>query len=298
MTGDTAGDVPQVSVIIGTGARRAALPLALRSTLANRMANFDVWIADMAPESPLPDALPALLEDPRVQLLKMDTTRSAAAHNRAIAEARGGILAITDDDCEVAADWIEAMVGAFDRDPRIGVVFGNVHPASPRDPSIPAYVRATEFLARDLGDKCRVEGIWACMGVRRRTWEALGGFDERFGHGARFRGSADADFAIRALAAGHYVFETPRVSVRSHRSLPPEAHRRAVAGYTYASGALMGRHLRDRTPGILRLVAGLGRRWLAGGTHGALGAPHAGHRARRLMAFLHGVVRGATAPAD
>ena len=190
------------------------------------------------------------------------------------------------------------MVGAFDRDPRIGVVFGNVHPANPDDPSAPAYVRDAEFLARNLGEKCRVEGIWACMGVRRRTWETLGGFDERFGQGTCFPGGADADFAIRALAAGNYVLETPRMSVRSHRSLTPSAHRRAVAGYTYASGAVIGRHLRGRTPGILRLVAGLGGRWIAGETHGALGGPGSRHRGRRLIAFLYGVARGATARAD
>ncbi len=105
--------------------------------------------------------------------------------------------------------------------------------------------------------------------------------------------------AIRALAAGHFVYETPRVSVRSHRSLPPDEHRRAVAGYTYASGALIGKHLRQRTPGVLGLAAGLGRRWLGGGMHGALGAPrNRRQHARRLAAFLRGLARGATARAD
>jgi hypothetical protein len=265
--------------------------------LANRVSGFDVWIADMDPAAPLPDGLLPLLEDPRVRLLPMESPRSAAAHNRAIARARGGILAMTDDDCEVAADWIEAMVRAFDRDPGIGVVFGNAHPAAPDDPSAPAYVREGEFLARTLADKLHVEGIWACMGIRRRTWEALGGFDERFGHGARFPGAADADFTLRALAAGHFVYRTPEVTVRTHRSLPPEEHRRAVAGYTYASGALIGKHLRRRTPGILGLAAGIGRRWLGGTAHSALGAPR-GSRLRRLVAFVLGLVQGAIAPAD
>jgi hypothetical protein len=130
------------------------------------------------------------------------------------------------------------------------------------------------------------------MGVRRSTWEELGGFDERFGKGARFPGCADADLAIRALAAGAFVFETPRVSVRSHRVLPAEEHRKAVAGYTFASGALLGSHLRRRTPGSSRLAAALARRWAGGRAHGALGSAPLG-RGRRLTAFLRGFARGA-----
>jgi O-antigen biosynthesis protein len=289
---------PLVSVIIATGQRRASLGLALRSVLENRHPSFDVWIVDTAPESPAPEAPSPLLEDPRVHLLRLASCGSAAAHNRAIALSRAEILAITDDDCEVASGWIEEMARAFDRDPGIGVVFGNVYAARPGDPSVPAYLRNDDFLARDLGEKRHVEGIWACMGIRRRTWAALGGFDERFGHGAAFPGAADADFAVRALAAGHLVYETPRVFVRSHRSLTPDEHRRAVTGYTYASGALIGKHLRRRTPGVLGLAAGIGRRWLGGRTHTALGASRGRRGARRLIAFLHGVARGAGSASD
>jgi hypothetical protein len=130
------------------------------------------------------------------------------------------------------------------------------------------------------------------MGVRRSTWEELGGFDERFGKGARFPGCADADLAIRALAAGAFVFETPRVSVRSHRVLPAYEHRKAVAGYTFASGALLGSHLRRRTPGSPRLAAALARRWAGGRAHGALGSSPLG-RGPRLAAFLRGFAAGA-----
>ncbi len=283
-----------MSVIIVTGAQREVVARALRSVLENQDPRFDAWIVDKSPDVELPDSLRPLVADPRVHYLRTKTIGSTRIHNEAIARAVGDLVALTDDDCEVSEVWIEEMIRAFDSDPRVGVVFGNVHPARPGSGSV-AYIRAGDFLARDLRDKARVEGIWACMGVRRQTWAALGGFDERFGQGARFPGCADADLAIRALAAGHFVFETPRVSVRSHRALPPDEHRRVVQDYSYASGALIGKHLRRRTPGILRLLSVLARRWTGGGSHSAMGLGSDPQRWRRLAAFLRGVVRGVAA---
>ncbi|HET9333947.1 MAG TPA: glycosyltransferase [Gemmatimonadota bacterium] len=279
-------------MILASSDPTETLARALRSVLENRDPRFDVWIVDMGWAMQPVDALHALLRDPRVHRVRCRAAGSSAAHNEAIAAARGEILAITDHDCEVSTTWVEEMIRAFDHDARIGVVFGDVAAAHPGDASTPEYRPAGELLARNVRDKSRVEGIWACMGVRRSTWESLSGFDERFGKGARFPGCADADLAIRALAAGTFVFETPRISVLSHRVLPAEEHRRAVAGYTYASGALLGSHLRRRTPGSSRLAAALARRWAEGRAHGALGSAPLG-RWRRLAAFCHGVAHGA-----
>lgn len=278
-------------MILASSDPTETLARALRSVLENRDPRFDVWIVDTGWATLPVDALRGLLLDPRVHRFRSLAAGSAAAHNEAIAAAGGEILAITDDDCEVSTTWVEEMNRAFDREARIGVVFGEVAAAHPGDASVPNYRPAGELLARNVRDKPRVEGIWACMGVRRSTWDALGGFDERFGKGARFPGCADADLAIRALAAGAFVFETPRVSVRSHRALPADEHRRAVARYTYASGALIGSHLRRRTPGSPRLLVALARRWAEGRMHGAHGSATLS-RGRRLAAFLHGVARG------
>lgn len=287
----------RVSVIVATPVDRPWDGRALASVLRIRDPRFDVWIADGRGGD---DAFPGPLgNDPRVHLLRIPARSSARIHNETIARATGSILAITDDDCEIAADWIGEMIAAFERDPRIGMVFGNVHPARARAPDVvvPSYVRTVDFLARSPRHKSRVEGVWACMGVRRETWAELGGFDERFGRGSRFPGCADSDLAIRALAAGWFVFETPRVSVTIHRAIPPEEHRRTVTAYTYASGALIGKHLRRGTPGTLRLVSRFAGRWAGGGSHTAVGIGSRPQRSRRLFAFLRGVAHGATARA-
>ena len=288
----------RVSVVVVTWTGREGAS-SVRSVLRNRDPRFDMWLVDTSPDGEPPPSLQPFLDDPRLHYLRTEARASTSIHNEAIRCSAGEFVAITDDDCRVAENWVEEMTRAFDRDPRVGIVFGNVLPADdvPEGHTIPAYVRTDEFLAKSLRDKSRVEGVWACMGVRRETWAELGGFDERFGRGSRFPGCADSDLAIRALAAGWFVFETPRVSVTIHRAIPPEEHRRTVTAYTYASGALIGKHLRRGTPGTLRLVSGFAGRWAGGGSHTAVGIGSRPQRSRRLFAFLRGVAHGATARA-
>jgi hypothetical protein len=287
----TAGS-SSVSVVIAVPAELKWDGRALESVLRNQGPQFEVWIAaasaSVAALSHVADA-----KDPRVRFLQTTSRASAAIHNEAIARATGSIVAVTDLDCEVGEDWVGAMLAAFGCDPRIGMVFGNVYPAAAHgDRRVPSYTRDTEFLAREPREKSRVEGIWACMGIRRDAWIELGGFDERFGLGARFPGCADGDLALRALAAGWYVLETPRVSVTMHRALPRDVHRQTVSAYTYASGALIGKHLRSRTPGILSLVSSLAKRWARGRSHSAVGLAGDSQRFRRLIAFLRGLACG------
>lgn len=291
---------PRVSVILAT---RDGFPFtgrALGSLLEIQDRRFDVWVADASPEGGAVDPFLPTGGDPRVHPVRVQGPGSTRIHNEAIAMAPGELVAITDDDCEVPSDWIEETIRAFDRDPRIGVAFGNVYPAPAAlgEGVVPAYVREGEILARGVREKARVEGVWACMAVRRSAWRALGGFDERFGHGARFPGCADGDLAIRALAAGWIVLETPRLSVTIHRPRTPNDQRQALADYSFASGALVGVHLRRRTPGLPRLVLDLARRWAWGEAHGALALGGRPRRVRRLLAFARGFARGAAAGRD
>ena len=107
----------------------------------------------------------------------------SVARNVGMQLAAGEVIAYTDDDCEVAADWLQKLEAAFAVDGRVGIVFGNVL-AGPHDAAagfVSAYVQKTPALARGLQDKNRVDGAAACMALRRSAWRALGGFDETLG---------------------------------------------------------------------------------------------------------------------
>lgn len=49
-----------------------------------------------------------------------------SARNRGIREARGDIIAFTDDDCEADPGWLENIVKPFYQNPFIGIVGGEI----------------------------------------------------------------------------------------------------------------------------------------------------------------------------
>jgi len=288
---DPAGG-PRVTVALATRNRGASVLRTLASVLGNGLPATDVVVVDQSDDEATAIALAPYAEDRRVRYRRMDTVGLARAHNVAIADAAGELVAITDDDCEVAPDWLGALAGAFAVDERIGVVFGSVRAADHDQAAgfVPAYPLERPVLARRLRDKARVDGMGACMGVRRRVWEALGGFDERFGAGAPFRAANEGEFAIRALAAGWFVYETPALWVVHHGFRDAERGRTLIQAYAFGTGAMMATHLRGGTPHTRRLLVAMGWRWARGRLHGAVRLDGGRHRVLRLGAFARGFV--------
>src|ERR1041385_9155423 len=120
MKADMGARRPDVSVVIPVlgDAERLALCLdALdRQTLpANR---FEVIVVDNA--SDRDEAIAAVVAEhaPRFRLLHEPRPGSYAARNRAIADARGTIIAFTDADCIPRPDWLERGIAALHAAPR------------------------------------------------------------------------------------------------------------------------------------------------------------------------------------
>jgi hypothetical protein len=207
---------------------------------------------------------------------------------------------LTDDDCEISADWVRELVTAFAVDRRIGVVFGNVLPA-PHDGTagfIPAHVQEQGFVAVSVREKHLIAGMAACMGVRRNTWESLGGFDEMLGSGAPLRSAAETDFALRALDGGHFVSCTPRMKVLHHGFRSWEEGRRLIDSYWYGTGAMLAKPLKRGQADTWGLLARLGARWAFGRSPVAASLGRRPHRALRLAAFVQGFGAGILTPLD
>ena len=291
---------PSLTVIVVTGRRREFIGRAAASVLASEAEGFDLLVVDIAPTLGLPASLGSMLDSPKLRYVRGKAKSSTAAHNEAIAQLQSPYVAVTDDDCEVSKNWIESIEAAFEVDTQIGVVFGNVHPVAPDSGTgrSPCYLRKGPFLAREVRDKSQVEGIWASMAFRRDTWQRLGGFDDLLGAGARFPGGADGDFALRALARGIYVYETPAVSVVHHRLISPQQGKRLAFDYSRGSGAMMAKHLKCRTQNGHQLLATLARRWLRGVGHTASSGGGRLYRAQRVAGFLSGFAVAAFVPVD
>jgi GT2 family glycosyltransferase len=143
------------------------------------------------------------------------------ARNAGCAVARGEIIAFTDDDCYVAADYVESVRAAF-KDPRVGIVGGRVDLFDPSDYPM-TIMRSDETELMPPGTFIfpgRLHG--ANMAFRRRAIEEIGGFDPDFGPGARFMAADDCDAQVRASCAGWWALYAPQVIVAHH-------HRRKAA---------------------------------------------------------------------
>ncbi len=292
-----------ISMVIATRDRHDQVERCLESILRCARADLRIIVVDQSRRES--GASPAGLEstvweDRRVERILDPGVGLSRAHNLGIAAASTEIVVLTDDDCEVPVDHLDAVEAAFRDRPAAAVIFGNVVPAE-HDPSrglIPGYVRSDELIASGPNDAARLGGLGACMAVRRRTWFELGGFDVMLGAGARFRAGNEGDFARRALAAGKCVLETHRVSVVHHGFRDLEGERHLLWGYGLGTGAMLAKHSRIASPGTTNTLSVYARRWLLGSRDSALRLGPRLHPSLRLAAFLRGFGAGLLAPVD
>jgi GT2 family glycosyltransferase len=290
--------LPPITVVISTRNRGERIVETIETILLNDHPDFEVRVVDQSDGTATDASLQRFRNDPRLLYVRTTSRGLSAGRNLGIRDARNELVAITDDDCRVPADWLRRLAGAFAVDPRIGVVFGNVYPG-PHDPSrgfIISYVRKEALLARSILDKHRCEGIASCMGVRKSAWRSLGGFDELLGAGAPFRAAEEMDLAIRALMAGYYVYESPAFSV-SHLGIRSWGQGRdLVSGYLFGNGAAFAKHLRYRPGSILFVLLRLAGRWAF--DRPRIDFARCPPRWLRLRAFARGLMAGAVLPVD
>lgn len=285
-----------VTVVVATRNRGGRVRATVASVLDGDYRRATVCVVDQSDDQVTERALQEFGTDPRVRYVRSRAVGLARARNLGIQQARDDVIAFTDDDCRATPGWLGPLVRALAADPDIGVVFGNVlaGPHDRRAGFVPAYVRRGSALARDIRDKHRVEGIGACMAVRRAVWQALNGFDEMLGPGAPFRAADDLDLAIRALLAGRAVYETADAVVVHHGFRPWAEGRVLIHDYLFGIGATFAKHLKCGHWSVLHVLRHLALRWALAGPVVDFG--HRPSRALRLGGFLRGLAAGAATP--
>jgi GT2 family glycosyltransferase len=157
------------------------------------------------------------------------------ARNRAIEEARGAVIAFTDDDVIVDPGWVRAVAETFASDPDVMIVTGLVAPAEletgaqvlfeahggfGRGFHRRAYrvdVAAGERAAPQHGGAGRF-GTGANMAFRRGLFESVGRFDPALDVGTPTNGAGDLEMFFRALKGGHtLVYEPAALVWHRHR---------------------------------------------------------------------------------
>jgi len=286
-----------ISVVIATRDRGDRVTDTVDSILNNKINTplaFEILVVDQSTNKDCLQAMQKYKSDPRVKYQQTTTTGMARARNIAIAQARSSLIAITDDDCIVAENWLASIQAAFQAHPDVAILFGNVHPAE-CDTSqgfIPSYCREKERIVSDPLSKNDIDGLGACMALRKEVWKALGGFDEMLGAGGVLKSSSEGDLVIHALHQGHQVCELPAVSVVHHGFRTWAEGEGLIARYWYGTGAMYGKHLKLYPIATFMTLALLGWRWAFGRSRVADSLGNNTRKSARLIAFVSGFSSG------
>jgi GT2 family glycosyltransferase len=301
---------PLVTVAVCTRGRGEALRSCLARLERLTYPHLEVLIVDNAPVDDSTRTVfdAAVGHDPRFRYTVEPRPGLSWARNCAVGEARGELLAYTDDDVEVDPGWIDGLVRGFARSESVGCVTGLVCSASVDGPVEAYFDGRTSWgdsceprrlsLARDSHDglfpySAGVFGTGASFAFRTELIRSLGGFDVALGAGTRAAGGEDLDAFVRVVLAGYEVAYEPSALVWHH-------HRSDLAGldrqmFAYGSGltAFLFKHLLDpitrrgvlrRVPtGVRKMVAIPGATFAAGASVQALDAGASDVRPGRLL---------------
>jgi GT2 family glycosyltransferase len=208
-------DPPSISALVCTFNRGASIVDTVSSILAIDHPRFELVIIDQSTNDEAELATKCFRADRRFKFVRSKTVGKGEALDHGLKETTGELIAITDDDCTVPANWLEMFECIFAQHKKVAVCFCNVD-AGQHDACagfIPTYVRTSDKLLKNLRDMCGSRGIGAGIAVRRSMVEKLGGFDTMLGPGSRFPDGDDFDIKSRAILSGYEVYESAAFSV-------------------------------------------------------------------------------------
>ena len=287
-----------MTALVCTRNRGGMVADAVRSILANDHEDFELIVVDQSSDDVTQSAIAEMRDDSRLRYVRSSDKGLSNARNLGIGQARSKIVAMTDDDCIVPVDWLTRMERAFRSPEPLSIVLGNVV-AADYDKSkgfVPNYSQTTSFVAKDLSDKHRIEGMAACMGMSVDAWKSLSGFDPMLGAGSPFHSADETDIIIRALLDHRHVMETPDVVV-THQGLRLwEEADSTVYNYLYGIGATIAKHIKLFNWSICYVAMALASRWVFKGPVMDYGF-QPGRRVR-LVGFLTGFKDGLFTPVD
>ena len=246
--------LPVVTVTVCTRDRTADLARCLEALCRLEYPALDLLVIDNAPSS---DATERLVHTsyPSVRYVCEPRPGLDWARNRAILEARGEIIAYTDDDVVVDAGWVRALADVFVEHPEVMAVTGLVVPYELETEAQLLMERYGGFgrgferrwyrVDRHSGERVAAQhggagkfGTGANMAYRRGLFDHIGAFDPALGVGTITHGGDDHEMFFRVLKAGHtLVYEPNAVVYHRHRqdyaSLRTQIMHNGIGLYAY-----------------------------------------------------------------
>ncbi|MEO6220957.1 MAG: glycosyltransferase family 2 protein [Ginsengibacter sp.] len=230
---------PVVTVAVCTRNRTKDLDKCLKAISELDYFNLDLLVIDNAPGD---DSTQKLLKNhyPHIRYVKEPRPGLDWARNRAIMEARGEIIAYTDDDVMVDKRWINELTVLFTENPEVMAVTGLVVPHELETKSqvlFETYGGFGKGFERKWYRKSAKKLPWALLGAgrfgtganmsfRRSVFDEIGYFDPALDVGTATNGGGDLEIFFRILKEGHTLVYEPGAFVR-------HLHRRNCAELRY-----------------------------------------------------------------
>jgi glycosyltransferase involved in cell wall biosynthesis len=207
---------PEYAVVVATRNRGAKIRPLIESMIRGEVTDFEMVIVDQSTDDETRLAVEPFLSDARIRYVHSEIAGTSRARNRGFSLTTAPIIAITDDDCTVPADWLSRIGKPFFEHPRVGVVYCNVDPVPDDRPGHTPNIRFPANRAiPDMHGVKPGQRLWmgAGMAVRRAMLDDVRGFDEVLGPGATFQACEDNDIAWRGLVRGWWIYESSDVAV-------------------------------------------------------------------------------------
>ena len=147
-------------------------------------------------------------------------------------EAKGAIIAYTDDDVIVDSSWVKSLAQVFAEEPQVMAVTGLVVPYELETEAQVLFEKKGGFGLSFNNKRCKISrgeklpwafistpwtiGAGANMAFRRSLFAQIGYFDPALGVGTITNGGEDLEIFFRTLKEGHLLIYEPSALVK-HR---------------------------------------------------------------------------------
>lgn len=260
-----------IDVIIPTCNRQDLVTGTLRSLQENTIQDFKVWVVDQSDDARTAAAVATMAkQDPRIIYLHCSPTGVNIARNIGITAGNSPIVALTDDDCTVAADWLASLLADYETYPQCDSIFGRIEPVAVSETAVSPQAfkeiaRMQQILPMAAKDSPQYHlfgedrfnlgfGHGANMSFRRSAFTKYGLFDEFLGAGAPLRSWPERDIGYRILAAGGKILYSPNVYVyHTHWRTWPSV-KNTFKNYGFGTGAAIGKYIRTGDKASLKLL--------------------------------------------
>jgi len=272
---------PPASVVIATRDGAETLGACLDSLLALEYPTYEIIVVDNASRT---DATQKLLERhdaaARLPIRYIHEPRPglAVAHNRALEEVTGAIVAFTDDDVVVDRQWLLELARPFESGP-VACVTGMILPAELETPSqllleqYGGFAKGFQERRFNLAENrpasplfpysAGMMGSGANMAFRTDVLRDLGGFDPATGAGTRAVGGDDLAAFFDVVTSGHTLVYAPSAVVWHRHRRDYESLRRQSYNYGVGLTAYLTKTVIDKPSRLLEV----GRRIPRGFVH-------------------------------